>query len=122
MALTLYNTLTRKKETFIPLNECAAGIYTCGPTVYNYAHIGNLRSYVFADVLRRALEYNGYEVTHVINVTDVGHLTDDADEGEDKMEKGARREGTRTTGGSPGAASASPHTAGARSKTCCERT
>jgi cysteinyl-tRNA synthetase len=68
-------------------------MYTCGPTVYNFAHIGNLRTYIFEDILRRVLEYNKYQVKHVINITDVGHLTDDADAGEDKMEKGARREG-----------------------------
>src|SRR5439155_17672839 len=69
------------------------GLYTCGPTVYNYAHIGNLRAYVFADLLRRVLEAEGYDVRHVENITDVGHLTSDADEGEDKIELGARREG-----------------------------
>lgn len=69
------------------------GLYTCGPTVYDYAHIGNLRTYVFEDILKRVLKYNGFTVNHVMNVTDVGHLTDDADAGEDKMEKGARREG-----------------------------
>ncbi len=93
MALTLYNTLSREKEAFTPLKAGKVGMYTCGPTVYNYAHIGNLRSYVFADVLRRVLTYNGLEVTQVMNITDVGHLTSDADEGEDKMEKGAAREG-----------------------------
>lgn len=89
----LYNSLTRTKEEFVPKEPGKVGIYTCGPTVYNYAHIGNLRTYVFADVLRRAFEYEGYEVTHVMNVTDVGHLTSDDDFGEDKMEAGARREG-----------------------------
>lgn len=77
----------------MPINDLKVGLYTCGPTVYNYAHIGNLRTYVFEDILRRVLEYNGYDVYHVMNITDVGHLTDDADDGEDKMEKGARREG-----------------------------
>ncbi|HAT03206.1 MAG TPA: cysteine--tRNA ligase [Candidatus Magasanikbacteria bacterium] len=91
--LTLYNTLTRKKEEFNPLQAHTAGLYTCGPTVYNYAHIGNLRTYVFEDILKRVLQYNGYTVNHVMNITDVGHLTSDADEGEDKMEKGAKREG-----------------------------
>jgi cysteinyl-tRNA synthetase len=91
--LSLYNTLSRKKERFEPLHPPKVGLYTCGPTVYNYAHIGNLRSYIFADTLRRVLKYNGYKVTQVMNITDVGHLTSDADEGEDKMEKGARREG-----------------------------
>ncbi len=91
--LTLYNSLTKKKETFTPITPGKVGLYTCGPTVYHYAHIGNLRSFIFEDILRRVLRYNGYEITHVMNITDVGHLTDDADEGEDKMEKGARREG-----------------------------
>ena len=93
MSLELFNTLTRTKEKFVPLKEGEAGIYTCGPTVYNYAHIGNLRAYVFADVLRRVLEFNGYTVKQIINITDVGHLTSDQDEGEDKLEKGAKREG-----------------------------
>src|SRR3989339_465716 len=91
--LTIYNTLTRQKQEFKPLKKNKAGLYTCGPTVYNYAHIGNLRTYVFEDILRRTLKYHGYDVTHVMNITDVGHLTDDADSGEDKMEKGAAREG-----------------------------
>ncbi|MBI4281487.1 cysteine--tRNA ligase [Candidatus Uhrbacteria bacterium] len=92
MALKFYNTLTRKKETFTPMREGRVGLYTCGPTVYNYAHIGNLRTYIFEDILRRVLEYTGFRVTHVMNITDVGHLTSDADTGEDKMEKGAKRE------------------------------
>jgi len=91
--LKLYNTLTRKKETFKPLKDKTAGIYTCGPTVYWYQHIGNLRSYIFADVLKRVLLYDGYKVKQIINVTDVGHLTSDADEGEDKIEKAAKKEG-----------------------------
>lgn len=91
--LRLYNTLSRQKEVFEPLNPPEVGMYTCGPTVYDYAHIGNLRAYVFADVLKRVLEYNGFAVTHIMNITDVGHLTSDADSGEDKMEKGAKREG-----------------------------
>lgn len=91
--LRLYNTLTRKKEIFKPMKNKTVGMYSCGPTVYNYAHIGNLRSYVFADILKRTLLYNGYSVKHVINLTDVGHLTSDSDIGEDKMEKGSRREG-----------------------------
>ncbi len=91
--IKLYNTLSRKKEDFTPTNEDEIGLYTCGPTVYNFAHIGNLRAYIFEDVLKRALEYNGYQVKHVMNITDVGHLTSDADSGEDKMEKGAKREG-----------------------------
>jgi cysteinyl-tRNA synthetase len=91
--MQLYNTLKRRKEEFEPLNPPNVGLYTCGPTVYNYAHIGNLRTYIFEDLLRRALEFDGYVVKHVMNITDVGHLTSDADEGEDKMLKGAKREG-----------------------------
>lgn len=91
--LKLYNTLARQKQDFKPLHDNTVGLYTCGPTVYNYAHIGNLRTYVFEDILVRVLKYNGYKVNHVINITDVGHLTDDADQGEDKMESGAKREG-----------------------------
>ena len=91
-AIKLTNTLTRKKDTFKPLKENQAGLYTCGPTVYNYAHIGNLRTYIFEDVLRRTLEYAGYRVRHVMNITDVGHLTSDADAGEDKMEREAAKE------------------------------
>jgi len=91
--LKLYNTLTRQKEEFTPLRSEEVGLYTCGPTVYDYAHIGNLRSYIFEDVLKRVLQYNDYKVNHVMNITDVGHLTDDADQGEDKLEKGSRREG-----------------------------
>jgi cysteinyl-tRNA synthetase len=83
--LYLYNTLTRKKEKFTPIRPGKVGMYTCGPTVYQYATIGNMRSYVFADVLRRVLEYNGLSVKMVMNITDVGHLVSDADEGEDKM-------------------------------------
>ncbi|MFP4118082.1 MAG: cysteine--tRNA ligase [Candidatus Woesearchaeota archaeon] len=93
MTLELYNTRTRKKETFKPIEDNLVKFYSCGPTVYNYAHLGNLRTYVFNDLLKRALLFNGYEVKHVMNITDVGHLTDDADDGEDKMEKGAQREG-----------------------------
>ncbi len=89
----LYNTLSRKKEEFVPLREGEIGLYTCGPTVYNFAHIGNLRTYIFEDILKRTLAYNGYKVKHVMNITDVGHLTGDMDMGEDKMEKGAEREG-----------------------------
>ncbi|MFS0849160.1 cysteine--tRNA ligase [Novosphingobium panipatense] len=88
--LTLFNSLTRKLEPFVPVHPGEARVYTCGPTVYNYPHIGNMRAYVFADVLGRTLSYKGYRLTHVINITDVGHLTDDADAGEDKMEKMAR--------------------------------
>ena len=93
MKLYLYNSLTRKKEAFTPIQPGKVGLYTCGPTVYNYAHIGNLRTYIFEDILRRVLDYNGYAVKHVMNITDVGHLTGDRDMGEDKMEKGAAREG-----------------------------
>jgi cysteinyl-tRNA synthetase len=90
--LKLYNTLTRKKEIFKPLKDKKVGLYTCGPTVYWFAHIGNLRTYIFEDILKRVLEYNGYKVKHVMNITDVGHLTSDADTGEDKIELGAKRE------------------------------
>ncbi|MDE8654113.1 cysteine--tRNA ligase [Novosphingobium album (ex Liu et al. 2023)] len=85
--LTLFNSLTRQPEEFRPVHPGEARVYTCGPTVYNYPHIGNMRAYVFADVLGRTLSFKGYKLTHVINITDVGHLTDDADAGEDKMEK-----------------------------------
>lgn len=88
--LRLFNSLTRAVEPFTPVHAGEARVYTCGPTVYNYAHIGNMRAYVFADVLGRTLSHAGYELTHVINITDVGHLTDDADAGEDKLEKAAR--------------------------------
>jgi len=91
--LFLFNTLTRQKEEFKPLKKGRVSLYTCGPTVYDYAHIGNLRTYIFEDILRRTLEFNRYKVKHVMNITDVGHLTSDADEGEDKLEKGAKREG-----------------------------
>ena len=91
--LKLYNTLSRKKEEFKPIKKGRVGIYTCGPTVYWFAHVGNFRSYVFADVLKRVLIYDGFDVKHVINVTDVGHLTDDGDDGEDKLEKAAGAEG-----------------------------
>lgn len=88
----LFNTLTKQKDTFTPIKPPEVRMYTCGPTVYDYAHIGNLRSYVFADILRRVLEYNGYAVTHIINITDVGHLTSDADSGDDKMTLALTRE------------------------------
>jgi len=84
--------MTRNKEEFIPANKNKVGMYTCGPTVYNYAHIGNLRTYIFEDALKKSLEYVGYKVKHVMNVTDVGHLQSDGDEGEDKMALGASRE------------------------------
>jgi cysteinyl-tRNA synthetase len=90
--LKLYNTLTRKKETFKPIKAGKVGLYSCGPTVYWYQHIGNLRSYVFSDILRRVLVWNGLDVKQIVNVTDVGHLTSDADEGEDKLEKAAKKE------------------------------
>lgn len=90
--LNFYNTLTRQKEEFKPIEAGKAGMYTCGPTVYWFAHIGNMRAYLFEDFLKRVLRYNGYQVKHVINLTDVGHLTSDEDTGEDKLEKGARRD------------------------------
>lgn len=93
VGMKFYNTLTRRKEEFVPLEPGKARLYCCGPTVYNYVHIGNLRAYLFDDTLRRALKFNGYDLTHVMNITDVGHLESDEDEGEDKMEKGASREG-----------------------------
>jgi cysteinyl-tRNA synthetase len=91
--LKFFNTLSRKIEAFAPGAPPLVGLYTCGPTVYNYAHIGNLRTYLFEDLLRRTMECDGYQVKHVCNITDVGHLTSDADSGDDKMEKGAAREG-----------------------------
>lgn len=97
MALKFYNTLTREKEEFIPIVQGKVGMYSCGPTVYNYTHIGNLRAFVFADVLRRALQYSGFEVKQVMNITDIGHLSSDADSGEDKMTKGLLREGKELT-------------------------
>lgn len=90
--MKLYNTLTRKTEKFVPYNEEEVKMYTCGPTVYHYAHIGNLRTYIFEDILEKSLEYIGYNVKRVMNITDVGHLTGDGDTGEDKMLKGAARE------------------------------
>jgi cysteinyl-tRNA synthetase len=92
--LKVYNTLKRKKEEFKPLSkDKEVGMYTCGPTVYWFQHIGNMRAYIFADTLKRVLQYNGYKVKHIINVTDVGHLTSDRDEGEDKVEQEAKKEG-----------------------------
>ena len=91
--MRLHNTLSRQLEVFKPQQPPVVGLYTCGPTVYNYAHLGNLRAYVFSDLLKRTLLYNGYEVKHIMNITDVGHLTDDADAGEDKVEIRAEREG-----------------------------
>lgn len=90
--LRLYNTLTREKERFNPLRKGHATVYACGPTVYDYAHLGNLRNYVFNDLLHRALKAEGYKTDFIINITDVGHLTDDADQGEDKLEKKSREE------------------------------
>ena len=90
--MKLYNTLTRKIEKFVPYNEEEVKMYTCGSTVYHYAHIGNLRTYIFEDILEKSLEYIGYNVKRVMNITDVGHLTGDGDTGEDKMLKGAARE------------------------------
>jgi cysteinyl-tRNA synthetase len=91
--LRLFNSLTRELETFAPLTGNVARVYTCGPTVYNYQHIGNMRAYIFADTLGRVLRFKGYDLKHVINITDVGHLTSDADAGDDKMEKAAAAQG-----------------------------
>jgi len=93
MTLRLYDTYTRSLRDFQPLQAPAVGLYSCGPTVYDYAHLGNLRTYIFVDLLRRALLFDGYAVKHVMNITDVGHLVSDADTGEDKMETGQRRTG-----------------------------
>lgn len=90
--MKLYNTVSRKIEDFVPIDENEVKMYTCGPTVYNYAHIGNLRTYIHEDILQKTLEYIGYKVKRVMNITDVGHLESDADDGEDKMLKGAKRE------------------------------
>ena len=93
MTLHLYDTYERQLRPFTPINTPIVGIYCCGPTVYNFQHIGNLRTYIFEDILRRALEYSGYDVKHVVNITDVGHLTSDGDTGQDKMEASAQRQG-----------------------------
>ena len=93
MKVYLYNTMSRTVEEFKPITEGFVGLYGCGPTVYNYAHIGNLRTYIFEDTLKRVLRHAGYKVKHVMNITDVGHLTGDGDEGEDKMAKSARESG-----------------------------
>lgn len=93
MSLALYDSWSRTLRPFVPLQPDHVGLYCCGPTVYDHAHIGNLRTYIFEDVLRRVLEQRGYTVRHVVNITDVGHLVSDADDGEDKMEKGSRRAG-----------------------------
>ena len=87
--LTLYNSLTRSLEPFVPIDPGNVRVYTCGPTVYNYQHIGNMRAFLFADTLGRVLRWKGYPTKHIINITDVGHLTSDADAGDDKMEKAA---------------------------------
>jgi cysteinyl-tRNA synthetase len=89
----LYNTLTREKDLFKPIKDGKVGMYACGPTVYLFPHIGNMRTYIFEDILKRVLSYNGYDVKHVMNITDVGHLTNDRDMGEDKVEKEAEKEG-----------------------------
>src|SRR3989344_811302 len=91
--MKLYNALTKTLEDFTPIHPPKVGLYTCGMTVYDYAHIGHGRKYVYDDILRRALRTSGVEVKHVQNVTDVGHLVSDGDEGEDKLEKGARKQG-----------------------------
>lgn len=93
MGLRLFDTYEREVRDFVPLEPGKVGLYCCGPTVYNYVHIGNLRTYLFEDLLRRTLELAGYDVNHVVNITDVGHLTSDADSGDDKMEVGSRRTG-----------------------------
>ncbi len=97
MTLQFYNTLSRKKENFTSIKKNKVLMYSCGPTVYDYAHIGNLRAYVFADILQKTLEYSGYKVKRVMNITDIGHLSSDADSGEDKMTKGLLREGKELT-------------------------
>jgi cysteinyl-tRNA synthetase len=90
LELKFFNTLTRKKEKFVPVSDDAVTMYSCGPTVYNFAHIGNMRTYIFMDILRKTLKFSGYKLKSVMNITDVGHLQSDADEGEDKMEVSAR--------------------------------
>ena len=91
--LYFYNTLTKNKDIFKPIKSGRVGIYTCGPTVYLFPHIGNMRTYIFEDILKRVLSYNDYKVNHVMNITDVGHLTSDRDTGEDKVEQEAKKEG-----------------------------
>jgi len=91
--MRLYNTLSRKVEEFKPLNPPVVNFYSCGPTVYDYSHIGHMRTYIGNDVLKRTLNYLGFKVNHVMNITDVGHLTGDDDTGEDKLEKGAKSTG-----------------------------
>src|SRR3989339_879162 len=91
--MKLFNTLTRSVDEFAPQDPPRVGIYTCGPTVYNFQHVGNYRTYIFEDILVRALKTAGFQVKRVMNITDVGHLTSDSDTGEDKLELGAKREG-----------------------------
>ena len=91
--MKLFNTLSKKIEELKPLHDKSVSFYACGPTVYDYTHIGHIRTYVNVDILRRTLEYSGYKVNEVMNITDVGHLTGDGDEGEDKLEKGALKSG-----------------------------
>lgn len=95
--MKLYNTLTHQKEEFIPIDQKEIKMYSCGPTVYNYAHIGNLRAYIFTDILRRTLKYNGFNLKQIMNITDIGHLSSDRDSGDDKMTKGLLREGKELT-------------------------
>ena len=90
--MKIYNTLTRKIEDFVPWNESEVSFYTCGPTVYHYAHIGNMRNYIGHDILDKTLRYLGYNVKRVMNITDVGHLTSDSDSGDDKMVSSAKKE------------------------------
>ncbi|MBV6477332.1 MAG: Cysteine--tRNA ligase [Ignavibacteria bacterium] len=97
MKLKLFNTLTRKKEEFIPINKDEVSMYSCGPTVYNYMHIGNLRTFFFEDILLRVLKYDGFNVKYVMNITDIGHLVSDSDEGEDKMEQSAKESGKKVS-------------------------
>ena len=104
----LYNTLTKRVDEFVPREAGKVSMYTCGPTVYHFAHIGNLRSYIMEDVLEKFLRYIGYDVKRVMNITDVGHLSSDGDTGEDKMVSGAKREGAAghaPTSGKPAARS-----------------
>ena len=92
MGLKLYNSLSKKLETFRPIKKGQVSFYACGPTVYQTAHIGNLKTYLFEDILKRVLEFNGYKVKHIVNITDVGHLTSDADTGLDKVEEAAKKQ------------------------------
>ena len=91
MSLQLFNSLSKKKEKFIPIEKGTVKIYTCGPTVYDYVHIGNLRTFIMGDIIKRVLKFNGYKINHIMNITDVGHLTSDADEGEDKLVLAAKK-------------------------------